>query len=222
MGAALLCGIRDTGCTPGTASRHPGRAFPRSHSGTRGGGGRSRRGAGRRIGRRSCCSSLRRLELFAPLYRRGVGIDASTDMLAVARANLDRTGAGNAQVRLGDIYHLPFPRDSFDLITVHQEAGPHLDRTIERIKHLGKKAGVVICPATPVDALEHVMREGNSDALEDLKKARWYVDREISRREKEIAKALIDDGANVHEVDEVRKKNHFILLLSFLNNYCLY
>src|SRR5882724_152074 len=62
----------------------------------------------------------RLLELLAPLYRRGVGIDASTDMLAVARANLDRTGVGNAQVRLGDIYHLPFPRDSFDLITVHQ------------------------------------------------------------------------------------------------------
>ena len=62
----------------------------------------------------------RLLELFAPLYRRGVGIDASTDMLAVARANLDRAGIGNAQVRLGDIYHLPFPRDSFDVITVHQ------------------------------------------------------------------------------------------------------
>jgi ArsR family transcriptional regulator len=62
----------------------------------------------------------RLLELFAPLYRRGVGIDASTDMLAVARANLDRVGVGHAQVRLGDIYHLPFPRDSFDVITVHQ------------------------------------------------------------------------------------------------------
>jgi ArsR family transcriptional regulator len=62
----------------------------------------------------------RLLELFAPLYRRGVGIDASTDMLAVARANLDRAGIGHAQVRLGDIYHLPFPRDSFDVISVHQ------------------------------------------------------------------------------------------------------
>src|SRR5262245_18978624 len=62
----------------------------------------------------------RLLEPFAPLYRRGVGVDASTDMLAVARANLDRAGIGHAQVRLGDIYHLPFARDSFDLISVHQ------------------------------------------------------------------------------------------------------
>ncbi len=62
----------------------------------------------------------RMLELFAPLYNRSVGIDASADMLAVARANLDRAGIGKAQVRLGDIQHLPFQRDSFDLVTVHQ------------------------------------------------------------------------------------------------------
>jgi ArsR family transcriptional regulator len=62
----------------------------------------------------------RLLELFAPLYARAVGIDASADMLAVARANLDRAGIANAQVRLGDIHNLPFQRDSFDVVTVHQ------------------------------------------------------------------------------------------------------
>jgi ArsR family transcriptional regulator len=62
----------------------------------------------------------RLLELFAPLYRRAIGIDASTDMLAVARANLDRAGIGDAQVRLGDIYSLPLARDSFDVVTIHQ------------------------------------------------------------------------------------------------------
>jgi ribulose-phosphate 3-epimerase len=56
-----------------------------------------------------------------------------------------------------DRYLDEFAQAGADLITVHQEAGPHLDRTIERIKHLGKKAGVVICPATPVDVLEHVI-----------------------------------------------------------------
>jgi ubiquinone/menaquinone biosynthesis C-methylase UbiE/DNA-binding HxlR family transcriptional regulator len=60
------------------------------------------------------------LELFAPLYARAVGIDASADMLAVARANLDRTGIAKAQVRLGDIQNLPFQRDSFDVVTIHQ------------------------------------------------------------------------------------------------------
>jgi ArsR family transcriptional regulator len=62
----------------------------------------------------------RMLELFHPCYRRAVGIDASTDMLAVARANLDRAGIANAQVRLGDIQHLPFGRNAFDLVTIHQ------------------------------------------------------------------------------------------------------
>lgn len=62
----------------------------------------------------------RLLEVLAPLYRRGVGIDASTAMLAVARANLDRAGVGHAQVRLGDIYNLALPRDSFDVVAIHQ------------------------------------------------------------------------------------------------------
>jgi ArsR family transcriptional regulator len=62
----------------------------------------------------------RLLELLHPLYSRAVGIDASTDMLAVARANLDRAGVANAQIRLGDIYNLPLTRDSFNLVTIHQ------------------------------------------------------------------------------------------------------
>ncbi len=62
----------------------------------------------------------RLLELFAPLYNRAVGIDASAAMLSVARANLDRAGISGAQVRLGDIHNLPFPRDAFDVVTIHQ------------------------------------------------------------------------------------------------------
>jgi ArsR family transcriptional regulator len=62
----------------------------------------------------------RMLELLAPLYSRAVGIDASAAMLAVARANLDRAGIVNAQVRHGDIQHLPFGRNAFDVVTIHQ------------------------------------------------------------------------------------------------------
>jgi len=62
----------------------------------------------------------RLLEIFAPLYRRGVGMDMSREMLAVARANLDKAGVSHAQVRQGDIYAPPFERDSFDLVTIHQ------------------------------------------------------------------------------------------------------
>lgn len=62
----------------------------------------------------------RLLELFAPLYRRGIGVDLSREMLAVARANLDRAGIGHAQMRLGDLYAPPVDRDSCDLVTIHQ------------------------------------------------------------------------------------------------------
>lgn len=62
----------------------------------------------------------RLLEMFSPLYVRGLGIDINRDMLAVARANLDLAAVSNAQVRLGDVYALPVERDSFDLVTIHQ------------------------------------------------------------------------------------------------------
>ncbi|WP_343312364.1 metalloregulator ArsR/SmtB family transcription factor [Brucella sp. BE17] len=62
----------------------------------------------------------RLLELFAPLYTRGLGIDINRDMLAVARANLDLANIDNAQVRQGDVYALPVERENFDLVTIHQ------------------------------------------------------------------------------------------------------
>lgn len=62
----------------------------------------------------------RMLEILAPLYQRGVGVDMSREMLTVARANLDKAGVDNAQVRQGDILAPPVERDAFDLVTVHQ------------------------------------------------------------------------------------------------------
>lgn len=44
-----------------------------------------------------------------------------------------------------------------DIITVHAESGPHLDRSLALIRSLGKKAGATICPATHESALEYVM-----------------------------------------------------------------
>ena len=46
-----------------------------------------------------------------------------------------------------------------DIITVHPEAGPHLHRTVQRIKALGKKAGASLNPATPAAAIDHVLDE---------------------------------------------------------------
>ena len=50
-----------------------------------------------------------------------------------------------------------FAEAGADILSVHPESGPHLHRTLMRIKALGKQAGVVLNPATPLDALDHVM-----------------------------------------------------------------
>jgi ribulose-phosphate 3-epimerase len=50
-----------------------------------------------------------------------------------------------------------FAEAGADIITVHPEAGPHLHRTIQRIKALGKKAGVSLNPATPAKMLDYVI-----------------------------------------------------------------
>jgi ribulose-phosphate 3-epimerase len=58
-----------------------------------------------------------------------------------------------------DPYVADFAAAGADIITVHPEAGPHLHRTVELIKSLGKKAGVALNPASPLDAVEYVLGE---------------------------------------------------------------
>ena len=69
--------------------------------------------------------------------------------------------------RIFDVHLMISPVDPFvkafadagaDIITVHQEAGPHLHRTIQLIKSLGKKAGVSINPATPASAVSDILK----------------------------------------------------------------
>jgi len=52
-----------------------------------------------------------------------------------------------------------FAEAGADIINVHAEAGPHLHRSIQLIRSLGKRAGVTINPATPVSAIEHVLED---------------------------------------------------------------
>jgi ribulose-phosphate 3-epimerase len=56
-----------------------------------------------------------------------------------------------------DPYIADFAAAGADIITVHPEAGPHLHRTIQLIKSHGKKAGVALNPATPVDAVDFLL-----------------------------------------------------------------
>ncbi len=50
-----------------------------------------------------------------------------------------------------------FAKAGSDILTVHVEAGPHLHRSLQSIRALGKKAGVTMNPATPVESIEHVL-----------------------------------------------------------------
>jgi ribulose-phosphate 3-epimerase len=52
-----------------------------------------------------------------------------------------------------------FAEAGADIITVHPEAGPHLHRTIQRVKSLGKRAGVSLNPATPAKMLDYVLED---------------------------------------------------------------
>ena len=70
--------------------------------------------------------------------------------------------------KLFDVHLMISPVDPFldafaeagaDILTVHPEAGPHLHRTVQRIRALGKKAGVSLNPATPAEALDYVLDE---------------------------------------------------------------
>ncbi|MEZ5765902.1 MAG: ribulose-phosphate 3-epimerase [Xanthobacteraceae bacterium] len=56
-----------------------------------------------------------------------------------------------------DPYLEAFAKAGSDIITVHAEAGPHLHRSLQAIRALGKKAGVSLNPATPISAIENVI-----------------------------------------------------------------
>jgi ribulose-phosphate 3-epimerase len=56
-----------------------------------------------------------------------------------------------------DPYLEAFAQAGSDIITVHVEAGPHLHRSLQAIRALGKKAGVTLNPATPESTIEHVI-----------------------------------------------------------------
>ena len=62
----------------------------------------------------------RMLELLGPLAARCEGVDLSRDMLTLARAALDRAGLARGSVRHGDIYELPYGKDTFDVAVIHQ------------------------------------------------------------------------------------------------------
>ena len=121
-----------------------------------------------------------------------------------------------------DPYVKEFADAGADGITVHPEAGPHVHRTLQLIRSLGKKPGVVLNPGTPVDAIDNVLDlvdlvlvmsvnpgfGGQSFIVSQLKKIEAIANR-IAKSGREIAlevdgginpqtaRQAIDAGANV-------------------------
>jgi ribulose-phosphate 3-epimerase len=79
------------------------------------------------------------------------------DLVKAIRPYSDKLFDVHLMIGPADPYLVAFARAGADLISVHAEAGPHLDRSLQAIKALGKRAGVAVCPATSESAIEHVL-----------------------------------------------------------------
>ncbi|MDH3455065.1 MAG: ribulose-phosphate 3-epimerase, partial [Desulfuromonadales bacterium] len=80
-------------------------------------------------------------------------------VVAALRKVTDKPLDVHLMIENPDLYIPEFARAGADIITVHQEAVPHLHRTVQLIKSLGKKAGVSLNPATPVETLDVILDE---------------------------------------------------------------
>jgi ribulose-phosphate 3-epimerase len=84
-------------------------------------------------------------------------ITLGPQMVKAIRPHTSKTLDVHLMIAPVDPYLEAFAEAGADLMTVHAEAGPHLHRTVQAIKALGKKAGVALNPATPVEAVDYII-----------------------------------------------------------------
>jgi ribulose-phosphate 3-epimerase len=84
-------------------------------------------------------------------------ISYGPDVIAKLRPHTDVVFDCHLMISPVDVYLESFAKAGCDIITVHAEAGPHLHRSLQAVRNLGKKAGVAINPATPIDMVEQVI-----------------------------------------------------------------
>ena len=78
-------------------------------------------------------------------------------VVAALRKVTDKPLDAHLMIENPDLYIADFAKAGADIISVHQEAVPHLHRTVQLIKSLGKQAGVSLNPATPVETLDVIL-----------------------------------------------------------------
>lgn len=79
------------------------------------------------------------------------------DVIAAMRPHTSSVFDTHLMIAPCDQYLEAFAKAGSDIITVHAEAGPHLDRSLQAIRNLGKKAGVSLNPGTPESVIEYVL-----------------------------------------------------------------
>lgn len=84
-------------------------------------------------------------------------ISFGPDVVKAIRPYSDKPFDVHLMIAPTDPYLEAFAKAGADHISVHAEAGPHLHRSLQAIRAMGKKAGVAINPATPANAIEHVL-----------------------------------------------------------------
>jgi ribulose-phosphate 3-epimerase len=84
-------------------------------------------------------------------------ITIGPDVVKALRPHTQKVFDVHLMIAPCDPYLEAFAKAGADVITVHAEAGPHLHRSLQAIRALGKKAGVVVNPATPASAVEYVV-----------------------------------------------------------------
>ena len=84
-------------------------------------------------------------------------ITIGPDVIKAIRGATDRPFDVHLMISPADPYLEAFAKAGSDVITVHAEAGPHLHRSLQAIRALGKKAGVSLNPGTPENVLDYVM-----------------------------------------------------------------
>ncbi len=84
-------------------------------------------------------------------------ITIGPDVVAALRPHTKKVFDVHLMIAPCDPYIEAFANAGSDIITVHAEAGPHLDRSLQYIRSLGKKAGVSLNPSTPESVLQYVI-----------------------------------------------------------------
>jgi ubiquinone/menaquinone biosynthesis C-methylase UbiE len=125
----------------------------------------------------------RMLEVLAPRIRSGLGIDASRDMLAVARSHLDHGAMHHCQVRQADMYRTPLPDGAFDAAVIHQVLHFADDpaAAIAETARVLRPGGMLLVADFAPHSLEQLRRDHEHRRLgfTDREIADWLIEAEL-------------------------------------------